>query len=119
MEYSADSQRDRLAKELHPYLKRIPMSQLRKLGWDDFLNFDQPSSSDPVEMASEAFLYLSTDHDGNWKGIHEILIAVAAYLKDKTGKPPDPDAYKRLTTLLRSRPVNQDRIRNWFRKAYR
>lgn len=55
---------DRIAKSLHPFLSaKISTSELKSLGWFDFLNNDRPETNDVVEMASAAFVYLSLEDD--------------------------------------------------------
>jgi len=47
---------DQLAKALHPYLSsKTSPSELKSLGWFDFLDQDRPGTQDAVEMASSAF----------------------------------------------------------------
>ena len=118
MGYSTDAA-DSLAKELHYYLKGIPIGRLRELGWFDFLGLDHPDATEPAQVACEAFLYLSIDDEGNWNRIHGILLAVVAYLTDKTGKTPIRSEFTRLKTVLESRPVATEDVRNWFAKVYR
>jgi hypothetical protein len=118
VEYSTDLA-DRLAKELHPFLSgKIPICRLRELGWFDFLSLDHPVATGAVEMAVEAFLYLSLDQEGNWNRIHEILVGIVGYLAEKTGKTPHGSEFKRLKALLEARPVVAGNIHKWFHKVY-
>lgn len=44
---------DRLAKALHSFLaSKLRVSELKSLGWFDFLITDRPETNDPLEMAA-------------------------------------------------------------------
>jgi hypothetical protein len=113
------SSADRLLKALHIALaEKMPYAALRRIDWFDFRDHDHPDTEAPVEMACEAFLYLSLDGHGNWDGVHEVLIAVIDAMGQETSQTPSPGSLHRLKAILEECPVDADSVRDRFRSAY-
>ena len=97
---------DRILKRLYHHLSvKVPIHQLRRKGWFDFQNHDHPDTSNPVDLACAAFVYLSLEGDGNWNGSTDILIAVLSYLKEATDYAASETQGRILAVLLREHPV--------------
>ena len=116
---ASSSPGDRLAKALHPFLaQKASVQILKSLGWFDFLSNDRPETSDPIEMAATAFIYLSIEDDGTWNGQKQILTAVIAFLHTGTRKLPTTQDLADLKHILQSGPVNPGHVNDWFRLVF-
>jgi hypothetical protein len=111
---------DRLVKAIHPFLSsKIPSSRLRSLGWFDFLNNDRPDTSDPIVMATAAFLYLSLEESGGWNGETHVIVGMVGFLKSRTSKTPTATDLSDLKAHLQRTTVDPTAIELWFQQVYR
>jgi len=116
----SSSPADQLAKRLHPFLTAaISPAVLKSLGWFDFLTSDRPDTTDAVEMATNAFIYLSLEEDGSWNRQKAILSGIIAFLKTRVNKSPSPGDLLDLKSLLDRPPISNQAIRQWFDRVYR
>lgn len=109
----------RLCRQLHSFLARkLPVLWLRQHGWFDFLNIDRPQTDDPVQLACEAFLYLTVNINDDWNGVVSVLTAVVAFLKQTTLLTPSTAQLRQLRDLLQKQPLDQPSVHEWFHLAY-
>jgi hypothetical protein len=83
------------------------------------LQVDKPESDDVVEVASQAFLYLSINQGGNWNEVVDVLTAIISFLKKETDIMPRIERLQALKEILQQRPVLETEVRNWFDQVYR
>jgi hypothetical protein len=110
---------DRLAKRVALALAtQLPARQSRELGIHDFVSHDHPDTSDPVEMAAEAFLYLCSSESARLDCRAPVLTAVLEFLWDEIERWPTEGDLKRLAPLVRQSPFDADEVRRWFHSVF-
>lgn len=108
---------DELAKLLFQYLLAADChsSELRRLGWFDFLRFDLPDTDDARLLAAGAIYRLLIDDEGaeiNHDG--RIVYGALAFVRAVRGGALPTHVSRGLQTILADRPVNEDAVVAWF-----
>ena len=119
MPFSQPTTPDALVKKLHIALgAAATYQQLGRLGWFDFLKFDRPDTTNPIEMAREAVHCLRTDDDGKWHGNTAIVSAVFAFTFSLCGSSPTDQQFAELLSILKTSVRDRNPIDAWFAKVF-
>lgn len=94
------------------------MDELRKAGWGRFRNLDHPKTTDPVRLATEAFIYLSIDDQDNWRQNYSVIEGILSFLQSRRQASPTDEQLSDLVTALEFSPVTVNDIRAWFREVF-
>lgn len=112
---------DDLAKLLFQYLLAgdCQISELRRLGWFEFLRFDLPDTDDARRLAATALHRLligdsgaEINHDGR------IVYATLAFVRAVRGGAPPTDVSLNLQRILGAPPVEEAALAEWFTATF-
>ena len=112
---------DELAKLLFQYLLAADcqISELRRLGWFEFLRFDLPDTDDARRLAATALHRLlvgdsgaEINHDGR------IVYATLAFVRAVRGGALPTDVSRSLQRILATSPVEEAALIDWFAATF-
>ena len=115
-----DGSTDGLLKLLHIELVQAEggVYNLGKWGWFQFRNLDHPKTTDPVQMASCAFVYLSIDDDGAWRQNQSVIQGTLSFLQRRRQASPSDEQLDDLYGALAFCPVEVNDVRAWFVEVF-
>jgi hypothetical protein len=108
---------DHLAKTLYFYLIAADChsSELRRLGWFDFIRYDLPETEDARVLAAIALHRLLVDDSGaQINHDDKVLYAVLAFTRSQRGGALPTTVSKELTIILSRSPVSESTLVEWF-----
>lgn len=113
-----------LAKCLHEQASDIwadnrdDRERMEKCGWWQFIRYDRPETDEPAWMAARAVAYLGLDGEGHWKNEQAIVRVALSFMERMTGNKTDDDTLRELGAILRSPPVDDRGLYEWFCRAF-
>jgi hypothetical protein len=112
---------DQLAKDLYYYLVAADChsSDLRRLGWFEFIRYDLPDTDDPRVLAAVALHRLLVDDSGTQ--IHHddrVVYGILTYVHSRRRGRLPSTVSRDLMRLLSRPPVAEAALVDWFLAAF-